>query len=383
MNAVGEIFRSARQQRNLSIDEVSKLTKIGVRVIESIEHGNFQALPPTYMRSFVRTYSQFLNIPEPEINLGDKPEAQRFQAQPTEQVSPLSMPENVFTPGYFSDQKRRNQRILAGIYAAVGCLLAVVGYLVWIAPPVARKADDTMLTRPLRIIAEAVKPSSMRDTAAVSFAQSSDSMILEARAIENAWLSIVMDKKRNEQFTMEAGKIYRWAAARSFSFSLGNAGGVSFTLNGRTLEQFGEKGVVVRDVRILRDAVRGTVISSSSNPALARILEAAPPSSQPAANTTAPTNNQTASVPANTTSSPTASAPPTASSQSANAQANTAAVTSTALTKNDTTKPRPRFVSRPKPQQKTLIDPVIPTLAPPKLPTTVFKPVDGKTGRNN
>ena len=240
-----------------------------------------------------------------------------------------------------------------------------------------------MLTRPLRIIAEAVKPSSMRDTAAVSFAQSSDSMILEARAIENAWLSIVMDKKRNEQFTMEAGKIYRWAAARSFSFSLGNAGGVSFTLNGRTLEQFGEKGVVVRDVRIVRDAARGTVISSSSNPALARILEAAPPSSQPAANTTAPTNNQAASAPTNTTSSPTASAPPTASSQSANAQANTAAVTSTALTKNDTTKPRPRFVSRPKPQQKTLIDPVIPTLAPPKLPTTVFKPVDGKTGRNN
>ncbi len=376
MNAVGEIFRSARQQRNLSIDEVSKLTKIGVRVIESIEHGNFQALPPTYMRSFVRTYSQFLNVPEPELHLGDKPEAERFQAQHTEQVSPLAMPENVFTPAYFSDSKRRNQRILASIYGVVGCLLAVVGYLVWAAPPVPKKADDTILTRPLRILAEAIKPSSVRDSAAISFVQNSDSMILEARAIENAWLSIVMDKKRTEQFTMEAGKIYRWSAARSFSFSLGNAGGVSFTLNGRTLEQFGEKGVVVRDVRISRDAARGTVISSSSNPAIARILEAAP-------NQAAQNQSTSSANPSNTNSSPTATSPSSPVSPNTASPNTAAALHQTALAKGDSAKPRPRLVNRSKPQQKTLIDPVMPTLAPPKLPTTVFKPVDGKTGRNN
>jgi cytoskeleton protein RodZ len=380
MNAVGEIFRSARQQRNLSIDEVSKLTKIGVRVVESIEHGNFQALPPTYMRSFVRTYSQFLNIPEPELHLGDKPEAERFQAKHTEQISPLAMPENVFTPAYFSDSKRRNQRILASIYGVVGCLLAVVGYLVWIAPHVPKKADDTILTRPLRILAEAVKPSSLRDSAAISFVQNSDSMILEARAIENAWLSIVMDKKRTEQFTMEAGKIYRWSAARSFSFSLGNAGGVSFTLNGRTLEQFGEKGVVVRDIRISRDAARGTVISSSSNPALARILEAVP--NQTVSNQTVSNQSVPSTNPQNVNSSPPSSSSSPSSSNIASP--NTAAtLNQSALVKGDSVKPRPRLVNRSKPQQKTLIDPVVPTLAPPKLPTTVFKPVDGKTGRNN
>jgi len=398
MNAVGETFRSARQQRNLSIDEVSKLTKIGVRVIESIEHGNFQALPPTYMRSFVRTYSQFLNIPEPELNLGDAPDAKRFQPQQTEQVSPLAMPENVFTPAYFSDQKRRNKRILAALYSVVGVLLAAVGFLVWTAPPVAPKPDDTMLTRPLRIIAEAVKPPSMRDTTAVAFVQSSDSMILEARALENAWLSIVMDRKRTDQFTMEAGKTYRWSAAKSFSFSLGNAGGVVFSLNGRELERFGETGVVVRDVRIQRDAVRGTTINSSSNPALSRILEAAPqqntaqqnPSAQPgsqqpsvsqgtsaqgATPTTVPNSTQTIAVTkANeTTTSPAKTALVAASS----------APTSSNGAKLDSAKPRPRFVSRPKPQTKVLIDPVLPPLPAPKIPTTVMKPLDNKSGKNN
>jgi hypothetical protein len=170
---------------------------------------------------------------------------------------------------------------------------------------------------------------------------------------------------------MEAGKIYRWSAARSFSFSLGNAGGVSFTLNGRTLEQFGEKGVVVRDVRISRDAARGTVISSSSNPAIARILEAAP-------NQAAQNQSISSANPQNTNSSPTAASP------SSSVSPNTATtLNAAALAKGDSLKPRPRFVNRSKPQQKTLIDPVMPTLAPPKLPTTVFKPVDGKTGRNN
>lgn len=383
MNAVGETFRAARQQRNLSIDEVSKLTKIGVRVIESIEHGNFQALPPTYMRSFVRTYAHFLSIPEPDLNLGDQPAAQRFQSQHTEQVSPLAIPENVFTPAYFSDQKLRNKRILTGIYSVVGFLLATVGYLIWASPVAPKKAGDTMLTRPLRIIAEAVNPSSRRDSAAISFVQSSDSMILEARAVENAWLSIVMDKKRTEQFTMEAGKIYRWSAARSFTFSLGNAGGVAFTLNGRALEQFGPTGVVVRDVRIVRDAVRGTTISSSSNPALAKILEAAPaqtptntsaPNTSPAPNprqtgamssTALPASNTITQAPSNQTSLPT-----------------TLAATTT-LTKSDSVKPRPRFINRPKPQNRTLIDPVLPPLSPPKMPTTVFKPVDSKAGKNN
>ncbi len=385
MNAVGELFRSARQQRNLSIDEVSKLTKIGVRVIESIEHGNFQSLPPTYMRSFVRTYSQFLHIPEPEINLGDKPDAQRFQPQHTEQVSPLSMPENVFTPSYFSDQKRRNQRILTSIYAVVGCLLAVVGYLVWAAPPVARKADDTMLTRPLRIIVEAVKPASMRDTTAITLAQRSDSMILEARAVENAWLSIVMDKKRTDQLTMEAGKIYRWSAARSFSFSLGNAGGVAFSLNGRAIEQFGEKGVVVRDVRIVRDALRGTTISSSSNPALARILEAPTGGSNPA--TTPPATNS-AQASSSVTSSPTPSANDASAKTTPNisntALSTSPPIASASTVKSDSVKVRPRIVSnRPKQPTKILIDPVTAPLPPPKLPTTVFKPVDNKTVKNN
>jgi cytoskeleton protein RodZ len=328
----GETFRSARQQRNLSIDEVSKRTKIGVRVIESIESDNLQALPPAYMRSFVKTYSQFLNIPEPDdLSLGEKPLAERFQPHETEFTSPLSMPKDVFTPAYFSDQSARTKRLLTIIYSTIGFLIAIAGYLVLAAPKVPRKADDTMITRPLRIIAETIKPGSMLDSATLAKQANLDSLVLEARADENVWMNVVMDKKRSEQITLEAGKSYRWSAERQLALSLGNAGGATFTLNGRPLQQFGQKGEVVRDVRITRDAMRREVISSSNNPTIIRNIDGS--------------IAQAAAV------------------QAALA-ANPPSTTTTAITP-DSAKPRPRLTTRRREMPK-LISPVVPEINPPK-----------------
>ncbi len=347
----GEIFRTARQQRNLTIDEVAKRTKIGVRVIEAIESGNFQALPPTYMRSFVKTYSQFLNVPEPDLSLGEGKVAERFQPQQTELVSPLSMPTNVFTPAYFSDQSARNKRILTIIYSTVGCLIAIAGYLIIAAPKIPRKPDDTMITRPLRIIAETIKPGSTLDSATLARQTLSDSLVLEARADENVWLNIVMDKKRSEQITLESGKTYRWSAEKQLSLALGNAGGAAFTLNGRPLEKFGERGEVVRDIRIARDAQRREVISSSNYPTVIRNIDGSLiKQSAPATTNNTPANTP-ASANATTTTAPnSASSTPTAAPNFA---------------KTDSTKPRPRLAVRRKEATKTIV-PVTPNVAPPK-----------------
>jgi cytoskeleton protein RodZ len=360
----GETFRSARQQRNLSIDEVSKRTKIGVRVIESIESDNLQALPPAYMRSFVKTYSQFLNIPEPDLSLDDKPLAERFQPQHTEFTSPLSMPKDVFTPGYFSDQSARTKRLLTIIYSTVGCLIVVAGYLVLAASKVPRKADDTMITRPLRIIAETIKPGSTLDSATLAKQINTDSLVLEARANENVWMNVVMDKKRSEQITLEAGRIYRWSAEKQLAIALGNAGGAMFTLNGRPLQQFGQKGEVVRDVRITRDAMRREVISSSNNPTIIRNIDGslAQAADKQGAATQAATEKATEKITQIATQKPTQVAN---TSTPSNTSLNTAPSLASTSNSTDSVKSRPRFSARRREQPK-IISPVVPSIAPPK-----------------
>jgi hypothetical protein len=52
---VGTQLRTAREQRGLSLDDLSKQTKLKVSVLQALEEGNVDALPPpSYVRGYVR-----------------------------------------------------------------------------------------------------------------------------------------------------------------------------------------------------------------------------------------------------------------------------------------------------------------------------------------
>jgi cytoskeletal protein RodZ len=61
--SVGHELRAARQERNLTIEQVSRITFIRPRHLEAIEAGNLAALPSlTQARGFVRTYAQHVGL---------------------------------------------------------------------------------------------------------------------------------------------------------------------------------------------------------------------------------------------------------------------------------------------------------------------------------
>lgn len=88
-----------------------------------------------------------------------------------------------------------------------------------------------------------------------------DSLILEAVALERAWLNIICDGQRNYQLTLDSGSTIRWSAANKFVLSLGNAGGIQFTLNGKPMKQIGARGTVVRNFQISRSRIISSNLS--------------------------------------------------------------------------------------------------------------------------
>ena len=52
---IGEEIRSAREFQQLSVEQVSEMTKINKRYLEAIENGEWSFLPPTYVRAFIIT----------------------------------------------------------------------------------------------------------------------------------------------------------------------------------------------------------------------------------------------------------------------------------------------------------------------------------------
>jgi cytoskeleton protein RodZ len=68
---------------------------------------------------------------------------------------------------------------------------------------------------------------------------------LVARVSEATWIRVRTEDGRSTEETVPAGQIREWVSNRPFVLTLGNAGGVTLELNGRTLPPLGPSGTVI------------------------------------------------------------------------------------------------------------------------------------------
>jgi cytoskeletal protein RodZ len=68
---------------------------------------------------------------------------------------------------------------------------------------------------------------------------------LVARTSEATWIRVRTDDGRNSEESIPAGEVREWVSNRPFILTVGNAAGVSFELNGRTVPPLGARGAVI------------------------------------------------------------------------------------------------------------------------------------------
>lgn len=62
---LGEKLRKLRADFRMSLQDVSKVTRIQVKYLESLESGQYEKLPAdVYVRGFLRSYARYLNVDE-------------------------------------------------------------------------------------------------------------------------------------------------------------------------------------------------------------------------------------------------------------------------------------------------------------------------------
>jgi len=65
--AFGDKFRKAREAKKLSLDDVSRVTKIGARMLQAIEEEHFDLLPGgVFNKGFIRAYAKHLGLNDEE-----------------------------------------------------------------------------------------------------------------------------------------------------------------------------------------------------------------------------------------------------------------------------------------------------------------------------
>ena len=68
MTSVGQHLRQLREERRMSVAEVSRATRVPVSSVERIEADRFDELPgEVFVRGFLRAYARALEVPPDEV----------------------------------------------------------------------------------------------------------------------------------------------------------------------------------------------------------------------------------------------------------------------------------------------------------------------------
>lgn len=297
MASVGDILREARVEQQRSIEDVAAVTKIRPNIIQALESNDLDVLPLPYIKSFVKTYAKLLGVaereevrsflasqqpqppkvyrttpPTPEPDKSPKPVVVTKQKPETPPAQPPAQDSGF--PTMPLGKPVRTSTINTIVYGGLALGVLVLAYYFLLYEGTESTVVDTPppATQPIDVgTAGDPQPSvdvAPADSVEPGVVAEQDSLILEARTVAKVWISIVADGKRSTQMTLEPDNTYRWSADSIFTLSLGNAGGIQFTLNGRPLQPMGKMGAIVRNVRITRDGVvsSSTPYSSGTTP---------------------------------------------------------------------------------------------------------------------
>ena len=242
LHSSGDMLRHAREQKNLSIEDIAKTTRIPQRHLKSIEAGDFTALPGrTYAIGFAKSYARAVGISE--VTIGTQ-----LREEMDEQGHAAYQPE---TSGYApANPTSIPPRMLAFTAAGIGALV-LVGYLIWrtlVLEPSSLATDigENDVAGDVIDDNQAVAPQTADGPAPAQ----TGTVILTAT--ENVWLKIY-DENGDRLFEneMAAGEKFTVPAdAKNPQILTGRPDALTVTIDGQVVPALGTAERTIKDVGI-------------------------------------------------------------------------------------------------------------------------------------
>ena len=272
--SIGETLRRRREERALTPEQAAFQSKVPLRLVQMLESDDYQLLPdPLYLVRLLHEYATFLDLDAAALGA----EFQRAMHRPPRPATPPA-----------PEQRAASTIPWKQVLWTVAAIL-VATPLVVIALSLAskRSADQTVSTGPGEPKIEqpasgssSVEPPAQKtdDVApdgspppttlseatatpvvatpappgpaehATAAPSGAAGHILIVRAQEPTWLSVRADQKDPREVLLQPDQVVRFEAQTGFRVIVGNAGGVTLSLDGTPLPPLGRSGEVVRDL---------------------------------------------------------------------------------------------------------------------------------------
>ena len=270
---IGKIFSEARKSRQISVEEVSRKNRIHPDVVKDIESGVFDRLGKTYIKSFLKKYSQALDLNTEEIikkydSISDSIASREFKLGELENKEEKAPGERNDIFSFFTE--KRLQVAVAVILSVV--LVSLVFILIGMirsrmSPPekVTRQTTSKVARKPVPVVKKEVpkqaivkepapKPAPTTVKAQAPSIQAKDSVILTIKARGEVWLQVQNGSEIVFSGTMKAGDSETWDSDKTLTVWTGKADMLDFYVNTRRIGMVAAG--VVRNIKVSSEGIQ-------------------------------------------------------------------------------------------------------------------------------
>jgi cytoskeleton protein RodZ len=263
MASFGENLRRERELRGIELRDIAEATNISLRFLQALEQDRADVLPGgIFPKAFVRQYALYLGL-DP-----DRLVTEYSYAHGGEAAAEAG-----------ADARRASSGRVAAIF--VGLLLAGgVGLFTAAragllsrdaAAPEPEPVESPITTMPPDRVYPPPAPSTV---AAAPGAPITGALVLSLNARQDCWVEVHVDGTTVLSRILAQGETQRLEAQSQIVLSVGNAGGITFTINDQPGIPLGREGEVKRNIVITKESVPALLGTAPAAPA-------APPSPAP------------------------------------------------------------------------------------------------------
>lgn len=250
MAGEGKMLQAAREEKQWSFSDTEEITKIRVRYIQALEEEKYEILPgTTYARGYLRTYAKQLGLnPDEVIAL--------YNSSVTPEPVPVFESPNTLVkvrPLWVKPAFLGSMAVLIIVLVIAFALSKSGNNLVdSYAPAALPSAPQTEENTPSPSVpaVTAPEPENVVDPTL-------DGLTTQLVFTQDCWMEIRIDEQLPFQELFRAGVTKELKGTNKIEFvRIGNAAGLSVTLNGKMLSSFQDGGKVVNNIVLTHDTIK-------------------------------------------------------------------------------------------------------------------------------
>jgi transcriptional regulator with XRE-family HTH domain len=238
--SIGETLAAARAAAGLTVEDVSRETRVRGTLVRAIEADDFEPCGGTvYARGHIRNIAHLLGI-DPAPLIGEFDRAHGAPA-PAEQPAPAFDPEVVA-----AERRRPNWPAAMAVALSAICVVAVVQLVTHGGGHPARQPQATGTHRHLQPTPQPSVSPAPAPTGAVALVPQNRVNVRVRIVGDKSWLQVVgASGAVLFENTLATGTQRDFTDSRNIRMTIGNAGAVDLIVNGRDLGLAGGSGAVV------------------------------------------------------------------------------------------------------------------------------------------